>query len=134
MIRTKGEPGTGNIVEGVRHLRAMQTQMRRLTTLSPEELMTEAKTLGAPYDLIRQIAKTGQLPVPHFAAGGVATPADAALCMALGAQSVFVGKRHFLERSTCASRSRHRRGGNALARRRPPRRIERRFGHLDARP
>ncbi|PIE17243.1 MAG: pyridoxal 5'-phosphate synthase lyase subunit PdxS [Proteobacteria bacterium] len=96
MMRTKGEAGTGNIVEGVRHLRTLRTQIRRLTQLGHEELMTEAKRLGAPYDILEQIAATGELPVPNFAAGGVATPADAALCMALGAESVFVGSGIFL--------------------------------------
>ncbi len=91
MIRTKGEAGSGNIVEAVRHLRTLHTQMRRLTTLGPEELMNEAKELGAPYNLVQLVAKTGKLPVPNFAAGGIATPADAALCMMLGAESVFVG-------------------------------------------
>lgn len=96
LIRTKGEPGTGNIVEGVRHLRALRTSMQRLTRLENEELMTEAKQLGAPYDLVKQVARTGHLPVPNFAAGGIATPADAALCMALGATTVFVGSGIFL--------------------------------------
>ncbi len=96
MLRTKGEAGTGNIVEGVRHLRTLRTQIRRLTVLGPEELMTEAKNLGAPYDLVRSVAQAGKLPVPNFAAGGIATPADAALCMALGAESVFVGSGIFL--------------------------------------
>lgn len=96
LLRTKGEPGTGNIVEAVRHLRAMGTALRRLSTLRPEELMTEAKLLGAPYELVRQVAAAGKLPVPMFAAGGIATPADAALCMALGAESVFVGSGIFL--------------------------------------
>jgi pyridoxal 5'-phosphate synthase pdxS subunit len=91
MIRTKGEAGSGNIVEAVRHMRALVSGMRRLTLLSPEELMTEAKTLGAPYELVRWVAKTGKLPVPNFSAGGIATPADAALMMQLGAESVFVG-------------------------------------------
>jgi pyridoxal 5'-phosphate synthase pdxS subunit len=91
MIRTKGEAGSGNIVEAVRHMRALVSGMRRLTTLSPEELMTEAKTLGAPYELVRWIARTGKLPVPNFSAGGIATPADAALMMQLGAEAVFVG-------------------------------------------
>lgn len=91
MIRTKGEAGSGNIVEAVRHLRKIVSQMRRLTTLGPEELMTEAKELGAPYTLVQMVAKAGKLPVPNFAAGGVATPADAALCMHLGAEAVFVG-------------------------------------------
>jgi pyridoxal 5'-phosphate synthase pdxS subunit len=96
MMRTKGEAGTGNIVEGVRHLRALRSQIRRLQALDPEQLMTEAKQLGAPYDLVKEVATTGKLPVPSFAAGGIATPADAALCMALGASSVFVGSGIFL--------------------------------------
>ena len=91
MIRTKGEAGTGNVVEAVRHIRAVTTHMRRLTTLTIDELMAEAKHLGAPFDLVQQVAKTGKLPVPNFAAGGVATPADAALMMKLGAEAVFVG-------------------------------------------
>ena len=91
LMRTKGEAGTGNIVEAVRHMRAVQSGIRRLTLLQPEELMAEAKTLGAPYELVRLVAETGKLPVPNFAAGGIATPADAALMMALGAESVFVG-------------------------------------------
>jgi pyridoxal 5'-phosphate synthase pdxS subunit len=91
MIRTKGEAGTGNIVEAVRHMRSVMTGIRRLTTLGAEELMTEAKELGAPYDLVRLVAAEGKLPVPNFAAGGIATPADAALMLQLGAESVFVG-------------------------------------------
>src|SRR5688572_16021341 len=91
MLRTKGEPGTGNIVEAVRHLRALRTQIRRVSRLGDEELVAEAKQLGAPVELVRFIAREGKLPVPNFAAGGIATPADAALCMALGAESVFVG-------------------------------------------
>jgi pyridoxal 5'-phosphate synthase pdxS subunit len=91
MIRTKGEAGSGNIVEAVRHLRTVCGAMRRLTVLPEEELMTEAKKLGAPYDLVQWVAKHGKLPVPNFAAGGIATPADAALCMQLGAEAVFVG-------------------------------------------
>src|SRR3989442_1579808 len=89
MIRTKGEAGSGNIVEAVRHMRAVVSGIRRLTTLSPEELMTEAKNLGAPYELLRWVAKAGKLPVPNFSAGGIATPADAALMMQLGAEAVF---------------------------------------------
>lgn len=96
LLRTKGEAGTGNIVEAVRHLRALRSQIRRLGTLGAEELMTEAKNLGAPYDLVVRVAREGRLPVPNFAAGGIATPADAALCMALGAESVFVGSGIFL--------------------------------------
>jgi len=91
MIRTKGEAGTGDIVEAVRHMRAVVRQMRMLTTLGDDELMAEAKKLGAPFELVKQVARTGKLPVPNFAAGGVATPADAALMMLLGAEAVFVG-------------------------------------------
>lgn len=91
MIRTKGEAGSGNIVEAVRHLRAVQREIRRLTTLAPEELVAAAKELQAPLELVQWVAQNGKLPVPNFAAGGVATPADAALCMMLGAESVFVG-------------------------------------------
>jgi pyridoxal 5'-phosphate synthase pdxS subunit len=91
MIRTKGEAGSGNIVEAVRHMRALTSEMRRLTTLGDEELMTAAKELGAPYELVRLIARTGKLPVPNFSAGGIATPADASLMMQLGAEAVFVG-------------------------------------------
>ena len=91
LIRTKGEAGSGNIVEAVRHLRAVNGHMRRLTVMATEELMAEAKQLGAPYELVRIVARDGKLPVPNFAAGGVSTPADAALCMQLGAETVFVG-------------------------------------------
>jgi pyridoxal 5'-phosphate synthase pdxS subunit len=91
MIRTKGEAGTGNIVEAVRHMRAVVSAIRRLTTLGPEELMAEAKNLGAPYEVLRRVAADGKLPVPNCAAGGIATPADAALMMGLGAEAVFVG-------------------------------------------
>ena len=91
MIRTKGEAGSGNIVEAVRHLRAVTGEIRALTALLPEELPARAKELQAPLDLVQRVAETGKLPVPNFAAGGVATPPDAALCMALGAESVFVG-------------------------------------------
>ena len=91
MIRTKGEAGTGNVVEAVRHMRAVQKGLKRLTTLRDDELMTAAKELGAPFEVVKQVARTGVLPVPNFAAGGVATPADAALMVQLGAESVFVG-------------------------------------------
>jgi pyridoxal 5'-phosphate synthase pdxS subunit len=91
LVRTKGEAGTGNIVEAVRHMRAVMAGIRRLTVLQAEERMAEAKALGAPYELVKLVAETGRLPVPNFAAGGIATPADAALMMALGAESVFVG-------------------------------------------
>jgi pyridoxal 5'-phosphate synthase pdxS subunit len=91
MLRTKGEAGTGDIIEAVRHLRAVTDGLRRLQSLSVEQLMTEAKNLGAPFELVFEISKTGKLPVPNFSAGGVATPADAALMIQLGAQAVFVG-------------------------------------------
>jgi pyridoxal 5'-phosphate synthase pdxS subunit len=91
MIRTKGEAGSGNIVEAVRHLRAVNGGIRALSAALPEELPTRAKELQAPLAVVEQVAAAGKLPVPNFAAGGVATPADAALCMALGAESVFVG-------------------------------------------
>lgn len=91
MLRTKGEPGTGNIVEAVRHLRQIQAEIRQLTAMSKDEVMTFAKNMGAPYELLLQIREEGRLPVVNFAAGGVATPSDAALMMALGADGVFVG-------------------------------------------
>jgi pyridoxal 5'-phosphate synthase pdxS subunit len=91
LLRTKGEAGSGNIVEAVRHMRTVVSGIRRLTVLGPEERMAEAKGLGAPYELVKLVGETGRLPVPNFAAGGIATPADAALMMALGAESVFVG-------------------------------------------
>src|SRR5579862_8049816 len=91
MIRTKGEAGSGNIVEAVRHMRAIVSQMKKLTTLGEEELVHETKELGAPFELVAWVAKNGKLPVPNFSAGGVATPADAALVMQLGAEAVFVG-------------------------------------------
>jgi len=91
MIRTKGEAGTGNVVEAVRHARAVLGEIRRLTTLRREALVTAAKELGAPYELVKEVAETGRLPVVNFAAGGIATPADAALMMQLGMDGVFVG-------------------------------------------
>lgn len=91
MIRTKGEAGSGNVVEAVRHMRAVQSAMKRLTTLGPEEMMAEAKELGAPYELVKMVARDGKLPVPNFAAGGIATPADTSLMIQLGAEAVFVG-------------------------------------------
>ena len=91
MIRTKGEAGSGNIVEAVRHMRMVQSAIRRITTLGDEELVAEAKRLGAPVELVRYVKEHGRLPVPNFAAGVVATPADASLMMQLGAESVFVG-------------------------------------------
>ena len=91
MIRTKGEPGTGNIVEAVRHIREVMDEIRRLKNILKEELMTKAKELGAPFELLQEVAQKGRLPVVNFAAGGIATPADAALMMQLGADGVFVG-------------------------------------------
>src|SRR5512136_1593231 len=91
MIRTKGEAGTGNIVEAVRHMRAVQDAVRQLKALPEDEMVAEAKALGAPLELVMEVHKTGKLPVVNFAAGGVATPADAALMMQLGAEGVFVG-------------------------------------------
>lgn len=91
MIRTKGEAGSGNVVEAVRHMRAMMNELRRLSTLLPEQLMAEAKQIGAPFDLVEAVHREGRLPVVNFAAGGLATPADAALMMQLGADGVFVG-------------------------------------------
>jgi pyridoxal 5'-phosphate synthase pdxS subunit len=91
MIRTKGEAGTGNIVEAVRHMRAVMDSIRKLVNTPQEELMTQAKELGAPFELVVEVHNTGKLPVVNFAAGGVATPADAALMMQLGAEGVFVG-------------------------------------------
>jgi pyridoxal 5'-phosphate synthase pdxS subunit len=91
MIRTKGEAGSGNIVEAVRHMRAIVNEMRRLTTVTQEQLVHEAKNMGAPLDLVEIVAKHGKLPVPNFSAGGVATPSDASLVMQLGAEAVFVG-------------------------------------------
>ena len=91
MIRTKGEAGTGDVVHAVKHLRSVQREIRNLTLMSKDELMAEAKRLQAPFELVVEVAEKGKLPVPNFAAGGIATPADAALCMALGAEAVFVG-------------------------------------------
>jgi pyridoxal 5'-phosphate synthase pdxS subunit len=91
MIRTKGEPGTGNVVEAVRHMRAVLGEIKRLQGMPEEELMSAAKDLGAPYDLVVECHKTGKLPVPNFSAGGIATPADAALMRQLGAEALFVG-------------------------------------------
>lgn len=91
MIRTKGEAGTGNIVEAVRHMRALMSEIKKIAAMDPTEWMSLAKELSAPYHLIEQVAQTGRLPVPNFSAGGVATPADAALMMQLGAEAVFVG-------------------------------------------
>lgn len=91
MIRTKGEAGTGNVVEAVRHMRAVMSEMRKIQNMPDDELMSEAKKLNAPYELVRKVKELGRLPVVNFAAGGIATPADAALMMQLGADGVFVG-------------------------------------------
>jgi pyridoxal 5'-phosphate synthase pdxS subunit len=91
MIRTKGEAGSGNVVEAVRHMRAIVSHIRKLTTLRADELVREAKEMDAPLELVRQVAETGKLPVPNFSAGGIATPADAALVRQLGAEAIFVG-------------------------------------------
>jgi pyridoxal 5'-phosphate synthase pdxS subunit len=102
LLRTKGEAGTGDIVEAVRHMRSVTGAIRRLTILGPEEQMHEAKNLGAPYELVRWVAANGRLPVPNFAAGGIATPADAALMMSLGAEAVFVGSGIFKSENPAA--------------------------------
>lgn len=99
LIRTKGEAGTGNIVEAVRHLRRVVGEVRRAATLDDAQLMTEAKGMGVPVELLRRVRRTGRLPVPNFAAGGVATPADASLAMQLGAEAVFVGSGVFKSES-----------------------------------
>lgn len=99
MMRTKGEPGTGNIVEAVRHMRIIMSQIRTVVNMSEDEIMTYAKELGAPYHVLLEIKKLGKLPVVNFAAGGVATPADAALMMQLGADGVFVGSGIFKSKS-----------------------------------
>ena len=96
LIRTKGEAGSGNIVEAVRHMRKVQTQIKELTVMGKEELMAISKSLGAPFTLVQQVAKLKKLPVPNFAAGGIATPADTSLMMQLGAESVFVGSGIFM--------------------------------------
>jgi len=102
MIRTKGEPGTGNIVEAVRHMRMVMGEIRRLSSMSKDELMTAAKNMAAPYELVVEVARTGRLPVVNFAAGGVATPADAALMMQLGSDGIFVGSGIFKSRDPVA--------------------------------
>src|SRR5467141_2369929 len=100
MIRTKGEAGSGNIVEAVRHIRTIVKEMKKLTFLGREELVAESKKLQAPLELVQYVAEHGKLPVPNFSAGGIATPADAALVMQLGAESVFVGSGIFMQDST----------------------------------
>ena len=100
MIRTKGEAGTGDVVHAVKHIRQIVQEMRILTVLGEEELYAKAKEHGAPYELVKMVAKTGKLPVPNFSAGGIATPADASLVMQLGAEAVFVGSGIFMKDST----------------------------------
>lgn len=102
MIRTKGEAGTGDVVEAVRHMRCVMDEIRRLKNMPEEELMTAAKEMGAPYDLVKEVAALGRLPVVNFAAGGIATPADAALMMQLGADGVFVGSGIFKSENPAA--------------------------------
>lgn len=102
MMRTKGEAGSGNIVEAVRHMRTIQNEMKRLTVLDKEQLMSAAKDMGAPYDLVCYVAEHGKLPVPNFSAGGIATPADAALVRQLGAEAVFVGSGIFMSEDPAA--------------------------------
>ena len=97
LIRTKGEPGTGDVIHAVRHMRQILSEIKALTVLDDQELYAAAKNLRAPYELVQMVAKTGQLPVPNFSAGGIATPADAALMMQLGAQTVFVGSGIFMK-------------------------------------
>ena len=96
LIRTKGEAGSGNIVEAVRHMRQVQSDMKKLTIMNQDELMAASKNMGAPFELVQQVANSGKLPVPNFAAGGIATPADASLMMQLGAETVFVGSGIFM--------------------------------------
>ena len=100
MIRTKGEAGTGDVVHAVKHIRQIVQEMRILTVLGEEELYAKAKEHQAPYELVKMVAKAGKLPVPNFSAGGIATPADAALVMQLGAEAVFVGSGIFMKDST----------------------------------
>ena len=96
MIRTKGEAGSGNIVEAVRHMRQVQSDIKKLTVMDQDELMAGSKNMGAPFALVEQVAKLGKLPVPNFAAGGIATPADESLMMQLGAETVYLGSRIYM--------------------------------------
>lgn len=106
LIRTKGEAGTGNVVEAVRHMRTLMKEIRKLQTLDSSEIYSEAKRLQAPLELVQMVARTGKLPVPNFSAGGVATPADAALMLQLGAETVFVGSGIFMEATPAESERR----------------------------
>ena len=133
MIRSKGEAGTGNIVEAVRHLRAITDGIRKLTIVPEEELMTEAKNLGAPYELVREVRELGRLPVVLFCAGGVATPADAALVMRLGCGWRLRRLRHLQVGRPAAPRQGHRQGDDALRGPGDPGRGLARAGRADAR-
>jgi pyridoxal 5'-phosphate synthase pdxS subunit len=116
MIRTKGEAGTGDIVEAVRHMRTVQDEIRRIRNMADDEIYTTAKELGAPLELVLQVKREGRLPVVNFAAGGVATPADAALMMRLGADGVFVGSGIFKSEKPAPRRQSHRRSDHATTR------------------
>ena len=116
MIRSKGEAGTGNVVEATRHMRSIEPGIRRLAACREEELFTAAKDLQAPYDLVPEVAKAGKLPVVLFTAGGIATPADAAMMMQLGAEGVFVGSGIFKSRRPGQARGRDRQGDHVLRR------------------
>jgi hypothetical protein len=133
MIRTKGEAGSGNIVEAVRHIRTIIKEMKQLTVLGKEELVHESKNLGAPLELVQWVAEHGKLPVPNFSAGGIATPADAALVMQLGAEAVFVGSGIFKSDDPEDARARHRESRHLLQGSRETARSERRAGHRHAR-
>ncbi len=133
MIRSKGEAGTGNVVEAVRHMRSIGGDIRRLGALSPDELAAAAKDLQAPLDLVHEVAEKGRLPVVLFSAGGIATPADAALMMRLGAEGVFVGSGIFKSEDPRAHRRRRRGGHHTLRGSRPHRRRLPRSGHADDR-
>ena len=116
MIRSKGEAGTGNVVEATRHMRQIRADIRRLSTLDETELFAAAKELRAPYDLVKEVAATGKLPVVLFTAGGIATPADAAMMMQLGAEGVFVGSGIFKSGDPAQARRRDRQGDHVLRR------------------
>ena len=133
MIRTKGEAGTGNVVEAVHQLRDVLAEIRRLQGMREDELFVAAKELQAPFELVRQVAADGRLPVVNFVAGGISTPADAALVMQLGAEGVFVGSGHLQERGPGAHGERHRPGDHALRRREDHRRGLQGPGRADAR-
>ena len=134
MIRTKGEAGTGDVVEAVRHARAVLGEIRRLTTMDDSELMSYAKEIGAPYELVRETKTLGRLPVVNFAAGGIATPADAALMMQLGVDGVFVGSGIFKSRRPGPACQGHRGGHHPFPRRPPAGRSQPQPGRADGRP